>query len=122
VAYHRPTLERFAMRAGQLAQRQQGFSAGPVNIDEVGGTLGMTPADSRNIATYLQDLGWAIVHGPNLTLTPDGFEEIAKLRLPPWRRWLDKHLTLSLAIAGVVVGLLALLVAIASFVAQLHGK
>lgn len=78
------------MHAERTTQGLPSFG-GSVNVDTLGEQLGLSPSDSRNVAQYLQAIGWAVVSEPNLTLTPLGFEEVARVRRPAWVRWLDRH-------------------------------
>jgi hypothetical protein len=109
MAYDPKRLERFALQAEAMIQKNQIFG-GSVQVHAVGEALGLPPAESRNIASYLQKLGWAEVdftNEPELTLTPKGFAEIAKLRRPAWQQWIDQHpLTMS-AILTVLTGIVA---------------
>jgi hypothetical protein len=93
MAYQKAALVRFALRAEQMSQALKTFG-GSVNVNDIANALGMTQEDGFLIATYLDDLGWARMTHANpltITLTPLGYDEIAKLRRPQWRQWIDQH-------------------------------
>lgn len=69
--FDEPTFERYAMKTEEMSQAEQKWW---VDVEEVGTQLGLDPHTSQFLAAKL-----------------DGLREIAKLRRPPWRRWLDKH-------------------------------
>lgn len=110
--YDQALLERFAMRAEQMSQGAKTFG-GSISVNAISDALGLSREDGYGIARYLHLIGWAHVEFSGdapLTLTPKGYEEIAKLRRPNWRRWIDRHpfimnlfwMTATSIIAGVV--------------------
>jgi hypothetical protein len=108
--YNKRLMEQFAMKADEMASGIPTF-AGSVDVDAVGASLGLSPVDSRGIALYLQELRWAVFSytgvKATLTLTPLGFDEIAKLRLPRWRRFVRTYwpeFAIALA-SGLLAGL-----------------
>jgi len=108
--YSKPLMDRYAMQAQQTASKAKTFVS-PVDVDAVGAELSLSTEDSRGIANYMQDIGWAKILGGSpiqLVLTPLGFEEIAKLKLSPWRRFVVRHWPEFLVAVGA--GLLAGLV------------
>jgi hypothetical protein len=110
MAFHESRFERYAMQAEQMSQETP--LLGGVEIDAVGQALDFTPEESREIALFLQDIRWgtvSFVGAPRLRLTPFGFREIAKLRRPGWRRWIDRHPLVLTIIASVISGIVVLL-------------
>lgn len=106
VKYDQTRLEQYAMRALQMSESQG--PADLIEIDEVGKALGMDPVESRQIAVWLKDKGWASVtfqnqDSPRLQLTLRGREEIADLFLPWWRRFCKKNKSVLWALAGVFI-------------------
>lgn len=92
MAYDRSTLERFALKAAEMTQQTKSFGGG-IYLDGISSLLGIKREDARALADYLIDLGWmknCSVEG-DVIVTPQGHEEIAKLRRPAWRRWVDTH-------------------------------
>ena len=114
MSYDAALLERYALKAQELGQRNKVFG-GSIEIDAVSDALGLPQEDGRAVAAYLHQLKWAEASfarsPPILTLTPLGYAEIAKLRLPAWRRWLDRHPT---ALAIIVSTMTTLTVTLAS--------
>jgi hypothetical protein len=101
------------MQAEQMIAKADGAS---VLVDDVGKALGLSSEDSRALANYMRDNGWAFldftptIGQPTLRLTPRGFDEIAKLRWPRWRQWLDRHGSLFVTlVVGSLSGLLGAL-------------
>ncbi len=100
------------MAADDLSQENNEF-AGSIEVDPIADKLGIPRDQGRQIAAYLSKIKWAEVSfakdKPELTLTDLGYEEIAKLRWNPLRRWLDRHGTtvwmgaLSAVVASLVV-------------------
>src|SRR5262245_42530939 len=92
--YNAERYERYAMLAEEMSQKA---APGPdgIEIDAVGESLGFTREESREIALLMQRSGWATAafmeDKPRLWLTRQGYEEIAKLRRPAWRQWIDRH-------------------------------
>jgi hypothetical protein len=105
--------ERYAMQAEQMCQDSESALRG-VSVDTVSEAVGLSRDDGREVANYLRELGWAKVSyagdKPILVLTFAGYREIAMLRRPAWRRWIDRHpqtmnviwMTLTGVVAGVV--------------------
>ena len=99
MVYDQFRFERFAMQAEKMSldpslQTGTDIDLYGIEILSVGKALDLAPEESKQLAHYLQDIGWAKlsgVNGPRLRLTPVGFREIAKLRRPAWRRWVDEH-------------------------------
>jgi hypothetical protein len=106
MAFDEPVFERYALQAEQTSSQQHVVQGG-IDLYAVGDALGMSRQDSQDAANYMKGMGWAEVEygkePPRLTLTIKGFKEIAKLRLPRWRRWLDSHPGFAGAIGGAVV-------------------
>jgi len=96
--------EAFARQAETMIQAGRKW----VDADEVGAALGMTPHESRLLVEHLESAGWATLLEGNeasvvkFKLTLQGFREIAKLRWPKWKRWIDKHEKLLTFVAGIV--------------------
>jgi hypothetical protein len=112
MAYQKGVLEQFAMQAEHLSQQATTFGAS-VGVDAIADAMGIPRQDGYALARYLHDLEWAVVSfsgDARLTLTPKGYEEIAKLRRPRWRRWIDENpvtmnviwMTLTAIVAGIV--------------------
>ena len=85
---------------------------GWVKIKPIAETLGLSDGDVIQIATYLESLGWAKVTlhpaNPQLMLTPLGFEKIADLKRPKWKRWLESRawwITLILSLTAIAFSL-----------------
>jgi hypothetical protein len=61
----------------------------------MGKALDFSAEESMEIATYLQDMKWAVITQPDrklrLRLTPLSYEEIRLLRQATWRRWISEH-------------------------------
>jgi hypothetical protein len=111
------TVEKYAMKAEEMQTTElQGWS---VSVIKIGESLGLKPEDSRQIACYLRDMGWATVTFDGkcpLSLTPKGHHEIAKLRTwPGWLRWIDRNpgaiaaIALAIGIISAIAALIALL-------------
>jgi hypothetical protein len=110
--YDKKLLERYAMQAAKMSQEANSF-AGSVNINDLGNALGLAQKDSFALADYLKSLNWVTISsdsGPMLTITPKGFEEIAKLHWPLWKKWLDRHPKIVAAFLGGMAGLVANLI------------
>lgn len=107
--YDEQLLERYAMQAEQMT-KEVGEPLRGIQIDDVSKALSLSINDGREIASFMQDLGWARCNygpaSPRLTLTPLGYREIAKLKRPRWRRWIDKHTILVSVVASVVANLI----------------
>jgi hypothetical protein len=109
--YDKAIVHKFAMQAERTAQANPHF-AGHVNYEEIGQQIGLSKAESLNVALYLTDLDWASINTPWLTITPKGFEEIGRLRWPRWKSFINRwreYLIVSFFIAvigGVAAGLL----------------
>jgi hypothetical protein len=106
-------MEQFALKAEEMTKElQKGWS---ISIKSVGESLGLSNEDSVQLATYLRDAGWATCNfmaDPTLTLTPEGYRAIRKLRnWPRWLLWVDRNPGLMAGIA-VLVGLTSLAVAL----------
>lgn len=97
--------EKFAMQAEAADQEKPAF-AGSIEIDPISEKLGLERRMGREVAGYLHKIGWAECDfgrkPPILTLTPKGYEEIAKLKRPAWRRWVDRNWAIVVAVSGVV--------------------
>jgi hypothetical protein len=113
--YDGAALRRFAMHAEELSQREKVFG-GSISVKSIAEAMGIPPEDAYGLARYLHQIGWAEVSFSGdtpLTLTPRGYEEIARLRRPPWRQWIDLHpvavnvfwMTATGIVAGIVAGL-----------------
>ena len=83
--------ERYAMHVEELSQQEKKR----LDVDSTGADLGMSPIESRKMAELLNDEGWVVLEvlagAYKIRLTKLGFDEVAKLRWPRYRRWLDKH-------------------------------
>jgi hypothetical protein len=112
MAFNRALLEQFAMHAERLSQQEPVFGAS-VSVNAICDAAGIPREDGRKVAEYLAELGWAKVVFTGeipLTLTPQGYEEIAKLRRPKWRQWMDQHpitmnvfwMTTTAIVAGII--------------------
>lgn len=105
--------ERYAMRVEELSQQEKKW----LDVDKVGADLGLTTHDSRLLADLLADEGWVtliytdIGGPPKLRMVKRGFDEVAKLRWPTWRRWLDKHPSVKTGVVAAVVSLVTACVA-----------
>jgi hypothetical protein len=113
MAFLKETLVQFSMQAERLSQADPVFGAS-VSVAAIADAAGVPREDGYGVARYLQALGWAHVSFSGdtpLTLTPKGYEEIAKLRRPRWRRWPDEHPVLMnafwMTLTGVVAGVLS---------------
>ncbi len=118
MAFRSEVLEKFAMQAEQLSREAKTFGAS-ISVSEIAEKAGIPGEDAWGIARYLMDLGWANVEfrgNTPLTLTPLGYQEIAKLRRPKWRRWIDAHPValgfLLSVVAGVISGLVVFMLSI----------
>lgn len=104
-------VEGFAMKAEELSQSSGDLS---VPLKELGEAVGLSQEDTNNVARLLQSKGWATINyqaTPRLWLTALGFSEVRKLRLPPLRKWIDRHPGLVGAITASSVGLVAAILA-----------
>jgi hypothetical protein len=94
MAFDERRFERFAMKLEEMSQGATPAKDG-LAIDEVSNALGLSLEDGRELAQWLHDTGWAIQTSsgpkPRLRLTFKGYREIALLRRPPLRRWVDQH-------------------------------
>jgi hypothetical protein len=75
-----------------------------VPLYEIGGKLGLSRQESAAVATYLAEMKWAAVSfvaEGTITITPLGHQEISKLHLPPWRRWLESNAGMFALIAAL---------------------
>ena len=97
---------RFAMRVEAMSQQGEKW----VDVDAVGEHLGLSSFESRRLADLLSDEGWVttleVAGLVKLRLVKRGFDEVAKLRWPKWRRWLHTNTVIGGAIAGGVVAVL----------------
>lgn len=111
MAYNRSTLEAFAMQAEKMTQDVQTFG-GTVHIHEVSDRLSLSREDGRQLAEYLQESGWARINEEKgtLTITPHGYEEIAKLKRHAFWRWVDAHPVSVSVFWAIVSGVIAAVV------------
>jgi hypothetical protein len=95
--------EAFAKQAGQMTQAGETW----IDVDSVGAALGLTSHESNVLANHLKAEGWVDLQSTQydvkLRVTLKGFREIAKLRMPRWRRWLARHPAIVVAIASALV-------------------
>ncbi len=101
---------RFAMRLETMSQEQKW-----IDVDSIGEGLGLSSHDSRQLADMLSEEGWiTFLQGPDgilkVKMTKHGFEGVAKLRLPAWRQWLDKHPSVKTAMIGAGFAILGSLI------------
>jgi hypothetical protein len=101
--YDQLRLERYAMHAEKMSQDSPPLSGG-IDPVTVGGALGFSREDSLELAAHLHESGWARLkikpEGPRLTMTINGFKEVAKLRRPRWWRWLNDNPAVTAAIVS----------------------
>jgi hypothetical protein len=113
MSYNQERFERFAMQAETMEQKQ-GPSITGIKVDDAGTALGYSRDESREIARQLHDEEWAIVDfgggEPTLKLTRKGYQEIAKLHWPAWKKWLDRHPKTVAAFLGALGGLIVNLI------------
>src|SRR5436305_2042468 len=111
--FNEDRFERYAVQTELESQKTDAFAnpAGGVNINAVGAALGYGPEESQQLAWFMNQEGWVNITSsdpPTMTLTARGYREIAKLRWPKWRRWIDQHpLIMSviwMLLTGVVSG------------------
>jgi hypothetical protein len=103
-------LEKYAMEV--LKRTEPLGPADMVDVDAAGAAIGLTPMESRQLAYDMQQKGWAIFRSPaavglpaKVELTLHGKEEIAKFRLPKWRRWVDANPGLWVTILAPILSL-----------------
>jgi hypothetical protein len=102
--------EKFAMHIETKSQLDQGW----IDVDDAGAELALSSADSRHFADMLAQKGWAttrlyVNNKLKLRLTEPGFDEIPKLRLPQWRRWVYRNATIIIAALALIVSFASLL-------------
>lgn len=93
--YDQSRVDAFAMRTEEMTAKEL-CSENWLDVNGVGDTLRLDPEESRQIALWLGEEGWAALNfidpdHPRLRLTFAGRREISKLFQPAWKRWLNRH-------------------------------
>jgi hypothetical protein len=100
-------VERFAMAASD-ADGKLHVVEGGVDLYAVGDALGMTRAEAQDCAEAMQLEEWAIprydLEPPRLIRTLKRRREIAKLRRPRWRRWINRNSAILTIAGGAIAG------------------
>lgn len=105
---------RYAMQAEALTQENRWY----LDVEDVGRSLGFSTHESREFAYLLENEGWVQLTNsdpPKLRLTLKGIREVALLRGPRWRRWLEKNT----AVAAIVISLCAVAISFVSSIVAL---
>lgn len=101
------------LKAFMMAATERTHGDGSINVDEISDALGIDREDGRNLARYLDGIGWARTHWEaktKLWLTELGHWKVAQWRRPVWQQWLESHpltrdaimMTGTAIIAGIV--------------------
>jgi hypothetical protein len=111
VGYNRRTLERFAVTAAEVTQKAKAFVS-PIRLAELAEQLSITKDDARDMADYLVLMGWMTncSVGGDVIITPQGYEQIERLKRPGWQQWIDRHpVTMNLLYmtgTGIIAGII----------------
>lgn len=77
----------------------------------VGKAVGLAESEALTVARHLQGRGWLRfdqhTEGGRIWITLNGVEEIERLQLPWWRRWLTDPSLWSSFLGGLIVALVA---------------
>src|SRR5437016_4324624 len=103
----------------RLNEESSGDTGKDISLRAIGNAVGLDWDQTRIVASHLENKGWVkvnydFVEGGSLRITPNGIEEVERLFLPAWKRFVtDKVVQIAIlsaviatVISAIIVGLI----------------